>query len=158
MISKDAVEAFLFEEAALADAHRYADWLALWAEDAFYWIPCNEDAEEADPELHVAIVNEDYTRIEDRVRRLQTGFAHAQSPRSRLSRTIGNIRAASREGGLIEARATFHLSEYRRNRMTTYAGHTLHWLRPQEDSFRIVRKEVHLINNDDYLPVMTFIM
>ena len=25
------------------DEHRYKEWLALWAEDGVYWVPCNDD-------------------------------------------------------------------------------------------------------------------
>jgi len=33
------VEQFLYEEAALLDARRYRDWLALIADDVHYWMP-----------------------------------------------------------------------------------------------------------------------
>ena len=34
-----AVEQFLYREARLADEQRLEDWLALWDEDALYWVP-----------------------------------------------------------------------------------------------------------------------
>ena len=35
------IEAFLYREARLADENRYDEWLALWTDDARYWIPSN---------------------------------------------------------------------------------------------------------------------
>ena len=34
-----AVEAFLYKEARFADEARYADWEALWTDEAVYWVP-----------------------------------------------------------------------------------------------------------------------
>src|SRR5262249_52324659 len=39
MVRQHEVEQFLYDEAALLDAHRYEDWLALFAEDATYFVP-----------------------------------------------------------------------------------------------------------------------
>jgi 3-phenylpropionate/cinnamic acid dioxygenase small subunit len=156
--TREQVETFLFEEADIADSHRYEDWLALWADDAFYWIPANDEYGAADPDLHVAIIHENYTKLEDRIRRLGSGYAHVQSPRSRISRVIGNIRMRAREDGLTEVHSTFSLTEFRRQKFAFYAGRQVHWLRPHEKSFLIVRKEVHLINNDGFMGNMTFLL
>ena len=37
-IERSAVESFLYREARLMDAHRYDEWLALWDDDATYWV------------------------------------------------------------------------------------------------------------------------
>ena len=36
---KSEAEAFLIAEARLLDAGRFDEWLALFAEDGFYWVP-----------------------------------------------------------------------------------------------------------------------
>jgi 3-phenylpropionate/cinnamic acid dioxygenase small subunit len=150
------VEAFLFEEADAADRHAYREWLALWAEDGCYWLPCNDD--DADPATHVALIYETYAGLEDRVRRLSTGYAHTQSPATRLVRVIGNIRVAGIDNGLVEAKSVFNLTAFRRNVMETFAARVVHHLRPAGDSFRIVRKTVYLVNNDGYMNNMTFLI
>ena len=38
-----AVVEFLHREARLADEARYAEWLALWTDDAVYWVPATTD-------------------------------------------------------------------------------------------------------------------
>jgi 3-phenylpropionate/cinnamic acid dioxygenase small subunit len=32
---------FIYREARLMDEHRYDEWLALWTDDAVYWVPSN---------------------------------------------------------------------------------------------------------------------
>ncbi len=49
-----AVTAFLYREAVLMDEGRYAEWFALWTEDALYWVPCNDD--DIDPKRRVSII------------------------------------------------------------------------------------------------------
>ena len=153
---KERVEAFLFEEAEIADRHAYCAWLALWAEDGRYWLPCNDD--DADPANHVALVYESYSGLEDRVRRLSSGHAHTQSPPTRLVRVVGNIRVAAIGDGLVEAKSVSNITGFRRNVMETTAAHVVHHLRPVGDSFRIVRKTVYLVNNDGYMNNITFLI
>ncbi|MFW3895173.1 aromatic-ring-hydroxylating dioxygenase subunit beta [Pseudomonas bharatica] len=153
---KERVEAFLFEEAELADQHAYPQWLALWAEDCQYWIPCNDD--DADPQTHVALVYEAYSGIEDRVRRLMTGYAHTQSPRTRTLRVVANVRATLRDDGLVEARSVFNITAFRRDIIETLAARVVHHLRPEGENFRIVRKTVYLVNNDGYMSNITYLI
>src|SRR5438445_7077305 len=101
-IDRHKVETFLYREARLMDEHAYDEWLALWTEDALYWVPCNED--DYDPERHVSIVYENRARLEDRIQRLKSGAAYAQDPKSRLSRVVGNVEIEARGGGVRDAR------------------------------------------------------
>ena len=39
MLLQYEIEKFLYEEAALLDGRKYADWLELFAEDVRYWMP-----------------------------------------------------------------------------------------------------------------------
>lgn len=153
---REQVADFIFGEAELADAHRYEDWLALWAQDAFYWLPCNED--DIDPDMHVALIHEDRIGLEDRVRRLASGFAHTQQPCSRISRVISNVRCSEIENGLVEVRSVFNLTSFRRHKFEIFAGRQVHLVRPVADSFQIVRKTVYLVNNDGYMSNMTFLL
>ena len=89
MLDHHDVEQFLYREARLMDTHAYADWLALWAREAHYWIPCNAD--DVDVSRHVSLVNEDRAGLEDRIRRLQSGAHYAQDPVSRLARVVSNV-------------------------------------------------------------------
>ena len=61
-VDRHKIESFLYREARLMDEHAYDEWLALWTDDALYWVPCNED--DFDPERHVSIVYENKARLE----------------------------------------------------------------------------------------------
>jgi 3-phenylpropionate/cinnamic acid dioxygenase small subunit len=152
----ERVQAFLYQEADLADRHAYSNWLALWAEDAIYWIPCNDD--DADPETHVALIYERRAGLEDRIRRLSSGYAHAQNPKTRLSRVVANIRAIELPDGLVEVRSVCNITAFRRQTIETLAARVVHRLRADNEGFRIVSKTVYLVNNDGYIGNMTFLI
>jgi 3-phenylpropionate/cinnamic acid dioxygenase small subunit len=155
-VDRHKVEAFLYHEARLMDEHAYDEWLALWTADALYWIPCNED--DFDPERHVSIVYENRARLEDRIRRLTSGAAYAQDPKSRLSRVVGNVEIEDTGDREVIARSTFNLTAMRRSRIDIFAGRSIHKLRADGDSFKIAYKKVLLINNDAVINNLTFLI
>jgi benzoate/toluate 1,2-dioxygenase beta subunit len=155
-VDRHQVEDFLYREARLMDQHAYDEWFALWADDALYWVPCNED--DIDPERHVSIVYENKRGLEDRIARLKSGAAYAQDPKSRLSRVISNVEIESGNEGDVIVNSTFNVTALRRRRMDTFAGRAIHKLRPNGDSFKIVSKKVLLINNDVVINNMTFLI
>ena len=150
------VEDFLYREARLMDEHAYDEWLALWTEDALYWVPCNED--DFDPERHVSIVYENRLRLEDRIARLKSGAAYAQDPRSRLSRVVSNVEVEKSNGKEVVVHSTFNLTALRRNRMDVFAGRAIHKLRPEGDGFKIAFKKVILVTNDVVIRNLTFLI
>ena len=88
----------LYQEAELLDEGRYREWLALLAEDVRYQVPVRVTKERG-PEGGVSGVmggmfhlDEDYTSLEMRVARLETGFAWAEDPPSRLRHFVTNVR------------------------------------------------------------------
>ena len=155
-VDRHKVENFLYREARLMDEHAYDEWLALWTDDALYWVPCNED--DIDPERHVSIVYENRARLEDRIARLKSGAAYAQDPKSRLSRVVSNVEIEDENDTEAIVRSTFNVTALRRGRMDIFAGRVIHKLRPQGDSFRIAYKKVLLINNDVVIHNLTFLI
>jgi len=155
-VGRYKVENFLYREARLMDEHAYDEWLALWTDDALYWVPCNED--DFDPERHVSIVYENKARLEDRIARLKSGAAYAQDPKSRLSRIVSNVEIEDGNATEVIVRSTFNVTALRRDRMDIFAGRAIHRLRPQGDSFKIAYKKVLLINNDMVIHNLTFLI
>jgi len=155
-VLRGAVEDFLYREAQLADAHAYDDWLALWDEEALYHVPCNDD--DADPDLHVTLIYEQRRGLEDRITRLKSGFAHAQDPRSRLSRIVSNVRISVRDDGLLEVNSICQILAFRLGRQDLFGGRVVHVLRPWGEDYRIRRKTVYLTNNDGVINNLTFIV
>ena len=83
------IETFLVHEARLLDERRYEDWLALFTEDGWYWVPVEEG--QASPKETVSLIYDDRRLLETRVRRLTQTKLHAQEPKSRTSRIVTNV-------------------------------------------------------------------
>ena len=150
-------EQFLYREAELADAHRYEDWLALWAKDLVYWVPANSD--DVDPRRQVSLIYDNRTRLEDRLFRLGTPFAHAQRPRSKLLRTVSNIELIDYDparGGKVQSR--FVIGELRREQESFWMGRALHVLVREGDRLLMKEKHVFLLKNGASIGNLTFLL
>jgi 3-phenylpropionate/cinnamic acid dioxygenase small subunit len=155
-VDRQPVEQFLYYEAQLMDEHRFDEWLALWTEAALYWVPSNRD--ELDPKREVSLIYDDWVRLQLRISRLKSGFAHAQEPKSRLRRLISNIVVEEAERGEIIAYSNFLLAELRRGKQDLFAGRTIHRLSPHDVSFKLMSKKVLLVNNDEPIDNLTFLI
>jgi 3-phenylpropionate/cinnamic acid dioxygenase small subunit len=156
MIAETQIHQLLYREACLMDEHRYADWLALWSEDGIYWVPCNGEGKNPDDE--VAIIYDSYERLKDRIARLESGTVIAQSPQSAMRRLISNIEVGVAEGGVATVLSNFMLIEARAGQQFLWAGRSTHKLRQTNGTLQIVFKKVVLVNNDQELPPMQFLL
>jgi 3-phenylpropionate/cinnamic acid dioxygenase small subunit len=150
-----AVADFLYLEAELIDTRRLDEWVALWNDDAVYWIPQGDDP---DPSRTVTIVYDDHRRIVERVLRLNSGFAYSQDPPSRTTHLVGNVRVAGDAEGRIQVTSSLIVAEMRRNTQNLYAGRVEHGLTQDGDGFKISRKVVRLVNSDVPLGNVTFLI
>ncbi len=151
------IEQFLYREARLADEGDYDGWEALWTDDGVYWIPANGD--DIDPTTQMSIVFDNRSRISLRVRQLKHDKRHAQNPRSRLRRIVGNVELL--EGGDAEGDtvvgANFIVFESRERGTTIWGGRTEYRLRRVDDQWRMARKKVMLVDNDRPLSTLAFL-
>lgn len=153
------VEQFLYLEARLADENRYDEWLALWAEDEVrYWAPLSDD--DADPRRHLSLIHDNRALLEERVYRLGHTPAHAQSPPSRMHRTVSNVVVEEHDPrqGMLQATSVFMIFEVRRGVGTLYSGRAVHRLQTSSSGFRIKSKKVMLTLNDEPLGNLTFLL
>ena len=143
-VRREDVEALFFEEAALLDAWRLDDWLALLTEDARYLVPPN-DVPDGDPRNTLFTIADDIRRIHGRVKRLKSADAHAERPRSRTRRLVSNIRIVERGESELVAEANFIVYRFRRNaRVGEYVGCYRYRLRPTADGLRIAERRAIL--------------
>ena len=141
-IQRAEIEEFLYEEAALLDAWRLDDWLALLADDATYRVPSN-DAPQADPARALFTIADDMHRLRGRVTRLKDPHAHAEFPPSRTRRLISNVRIVKRQPLLVEANFIVH--RFRANEsVRQYVGRYRYELLVNEGKIRIRRREAIL--------------
>lgn len=151
-IDRTAVEAFLYREARLLDDGRFEDWLALFDEDGFYWIPGLPG--QTDRLGAISLVHEDRTVLRMRVRRLSHPRAWSLMPLPRSAHLLGNIGIAPAEDGTIEAVASLQVALYRDGDRTRYDGRQTMRLRPNGGDFRIALKRIDLIDCDGVQGVM----
>lgn len=151
-----AVEQFVYREARLCDEHRYAEWESLWTDDATYWVPANGD--DTDPTRQMSVLFDNRARIATRIRQLESGHRHAQSPPSRLSRIVGNVEIVGDDGTDVRVSSAFVLHESRARGLTTWAGRVDHVLRRDAGGLRMVAKTVRLVDNDQPLSTLAFLI
>jgi benzoate/toluate 1,2-dioxygenase subunit beta len=155
-----AVVEFLYREARLADEARYAEWLALWTDDAVYWVPATTDPA-ADPNQHLSHIYDNRGRLETRIKLLQTGHRYSQEPASSMRRLISNIEVAPAENDELVAESNFALAELAvqaRREMHWWVGRAKHRLRRAGGELRICRKTVVLVNAAEPLPNLSFLI
>jgi 3-phenylpropionate/cinnamic acid dioxygenase small subunit len=153
------IEQFLFREAQLLDEARFEEWLKLFTDTAWYWVPVSPD--QPDPFEMVSIIYDDRRLLETRVRRLLNANIHAEEPRTRTSRIVGNIIAEDEpaddaaDGADIVVSSRFQMAEFRRDRQRIFAGSLRHGLVTGGEGFRIAWKRVDLVNCDGMLDGIT---
>jgi p-cumate 2,3-dioxygenase subunit beta len=166
MIARAEAEDFLYHEAALLDAWKLDEWLALLTEDARYHVPSN-DAREGDPATTLFLIADDMARIRGRVARLKDTQAHAEFPHSRTRRLITNVRIAgpsprpSPKGeGAYVVESNFCVYRFRRDeRISAFVGRYRHCLRRVDGGLRIALREAILDSEElGSLGALTFIL
>jgi 3-phenylpropionate/cinnamic acid dioxygenase small subunit len=156
-LTRVEVEQFLFLEARLADESDYDGWEALWTDDAIYWVPAGRA--DADPGTAVSVIFDNRSRIATRLNQLRTGKRYAQSPVSNLRRLISNVEVLGQtEGGDTEVGANFLLLESRARGLQLWGGRTTYRLRRVDGGLRLAYKKVVLVNLDEPLPTLGFLI
>lgn len=149
-ISLADAAAFIWAEADLLDRHDYAAWLTLWTETGRYVIPIDQD-EDTDPADALNIAYDDAEMRHARVKRLRSGFAMSSAPAARTARTVSRFVIVKDDAESVEVRAVQHIAEHKFERTRILAADVLYRLVQTEAGLRLDRKEVRLINSDDPL-------
>lgn len=144
--------ALLYREARALDRRAWADWLALYAEDAVYWVPAwrSEDEHTADPDTELSLIFHDARRgLDERVARVTSGKSVTAMPLPRTTHFVGNVTAAFAGDGYIEAEAAFQVQVYEPRSERQYANFGRYELRlaPAVAGWCIARKVVRLQND-----------
>jgi 3-phenylpropionate/cinnamic acid dioxygenase small subunit len=142
------IQLFLFHEARLLDTQRYEEWLALFTDDATYWVPLEQN--QTDPYQTSSIIHDDRTLLELRVKQARHPRAHARLPLTRTVHQVGNIVV---QEGKDETRvnSTLQLIEFRNEKQRLYGALVEHRLRRENGSFKIAHKRVDLVSSEGEL-------
>jgi biphenyl 2,3-dioxygenase beta subunit len=146
-----AVEQFLYAEAALLDARRYRDWLALLDPAIRYWMPIRRTVTQGDIDREftkpgdMAFFDDDFELLEMRVKKLEAGSAWSEDPPSRSRHFVTNVRITEVEGDDVTVEACFCLYRTRlASEVDTWTGRRVDVLRRHGESFRIARRHLFL--------------
>jgi 3-phenylpropionate/cinnamic acid dioxygenase small subunit len=145
----------VIQEAALIDARRFDEWLALFADDCRYWIPLQGDAQHEDAQ-HNALADEDKLLLTLRVERLKNPRAHSQHPPSRCQHVLQQPRIVQADlaTGRCELHTPFIYVESRGEQQLMLAGVARHRLVRRGDVWQIALKRVDLLNAGAALPAI----
>ena len=147
-VTRAEVEDFLFHEAALLDEWRLNEWQELLTDDAHYLVPPNDDLD-GDYKSSLFIIADDRERIRQRIIRVLDPNCHAEYPKSRTQRLIGNVRILSQEGDHVEVAANYICYRYRRyERVGQYVGNIRYKLVRKGESFLIREKKIVIQANE----------
>jgi 3-phenylpropionate/cinnamic acid dioxygenase small subunit len=145
-----SVEEFLYEEAALLDQGRLDEWLALFTDDATYWVPL--EANQADPFTTCSHIYDDRRLLELRVRQTRHPRAHGRVPAPRTVHQVSNVRVVADDGHAMTVTSALVMFEYRLERQRLWAALVEHRLRRTDGGLRIAAKRIDLINSESELP------
>ncbi len=142
-----AAEQFLYRQAELLDEKQWDEWLALFTDDGFYWMPAEEDQTEGDGQPNIFWEDQDLMLM--RVARNEHPHAHSQAPHNRLCHVVSNVLVESEEpNGDLIVRSRFHCAEYLRYEVRNFTGKYRHYLRKTDDGFKIAVQRVDLVNRE----------
>ena len=141
------VAQFLYGEALLLDERRWDEWLALYKEDAVFWVPSYTMRGEpvSDPKLSINLIYiTSRAGLEDRIYRIRTGASEASVQMPRTCHQISNVTAeASGDGGEVTAGANFMVASWSHRRGQEFrSGRYEYRLRREGGGFLIAYKKV----------------
>jgi len=145
------VEQFLYAEAALLDARRYREWLALLADDIHYWMPIRRTVTQSDIDREftkpgdMAYFDDDRELLEMRVKKLEAGSAWSEDPPSRSRHFVSNVRVLEVAGDEVTVELAFHLLRTRLNsEISGWFGRREDVLRRSGEGLLIARRGIFL--------------
>ena len=121
------VERFLYRQAELLDEKLIEDWMALFSDDGWYWMPAEADQVEGDGQPNI----------------------FWQAPHNRLCHVVSNVIIESENAdGDIIVRSRFQCAEYLRYEVRNFSGKYRHLLKKTRAGYKIALQRVDLVNRE----------
>jgi 3-phenylpropionate/cinnamic acid dioxygenase small subunit len=108
-----SITQFYSREARYLDDLEFDKWVGLLAEDLRYWMPIvsNRIGRGIGSELtergHLAHFEDDYVSMSNRVKRLATGRAWAETPPGRTNHMVSNVEIVGKENKMVQVTSKF---------------------------------------------------
>lgn len=140
------IEQFIFREVRLLDERRFEDWMTLFTDDGYYWVPTRHG--QASPQEAASLFFDDRNTMRARVTRLAHPDTHIQAPESRTVHIVSNVEVApgAPADDAVTVHAAFLMAEYRVGEPRQYAGRYEYRLRRDAAGYRIAMKKAVLVN------------
>jgi p-cumate 2,3-dioxygenase subunit beta len=139
---REMVEEYLYQEAALLDAWRLDEWLALFTADGRYLVPTT-DLPDGDPQKDLVFIDDDMVRLRARVERLKSRHGHREYPSSRTRRFITNIRIKAGDSEIVVT-SSFLVYRFRMGESSPYVGWYEHTLKRVNGELKIHHRKAVL--------------
>ena len=150
------VTAYIWAEGDMLDQGEFDIWLSLWSEQGTYIIPIDPKEEDFDNTLNYAY--DDHHMRQLRIQRLTGGESISTSPQPRTVRTLSRFRVLFESDEKVTVRCAQNLREFRKDSLKHYSADIVYELERVSDTFMIQRKLIRLINADDALAGIGYIL
>lgn len=154
-----AAHELLAREAGHLDAQAWDDWLALYTEDASFWMPAwtDEHRLSASPDRELSLMYcSARAGLEDRVWRVRSGLSAASEPLPRTCHQVTNSLVELLDGRpdalRVSSSWSCHVLRLKSRSQHLFFGRCEHRLRLEQGQWRIAGKTVVLMN--DVIPTM----
>jgi 3-phenylpropionate/cinnamic acid dioxygenase small subunit len=136
----------------LLDENRFDEWVALLSKDVAYHVPVRTVTKDGEGEYDTGAfrVSDNLAVIEARIRRLRTGCAWAEEPRSRVVRCVGSVTVdeVRPDGHLVSKSAVIlHRQRAQNEAPDLMAYRRVDELALEGDSFRICKRLILMTDN-----------
>ena len=145
---------FYTDEAWLLDDRKFKEWLNIFTDDLFYFMPRRKNVYRKDLAREItkygdlAIMEESKQDLEMRVQRLDTGMAWAEDPPSRTRHIIANLVVEPLENGEVKTRTAFLLyKSHLETDQDLYAGMREDLLRQVDGAWKVCKRTIVLDAN-----------
>ncbi|WP_367107023.1 aromatic-ring-hydroxylating dioxygenase subunit beta [uncultured Psychrobacter sp.] len=150
------VAAFIDFENDLLDAQQYDEWLTLWQPEGMYIVPIDLENDDYVNQLNYAYDNAAMRRM--RVARLSSGESISVEANGGTIRLTSRLRVVEADSDMVKARCALLINESRLGNNQQFVGNVEYQLVPNGESFTIQQKIVKLINAEDYLRAISYIL
>ena len=150
MLSYDAIQAFLYQEARAQAEKRWADWLACYADDVDYFMPSwdDDDTLTTDPHNEVSLIYYPSKQgLEDRVFRIETDRSSASTPDTRYNRAISNVEILAQDETRVDLCYNWTTHSFRYDIVDVYFG-TARYLLDVSGAKPLIKKKYVVMKND----------
>jgi 3-phenylpropionate/cinnamic acid dioxygenase small subunit len=143
---------FVYLESRLIDDRRFDEWYALYADDAFYWVPLVPG--QADGENHTSLMYEDKLLLKLRIERFGNPRSYSLHPQVRCLHVLQRpeLEVSDPAGNRWVLRTNLVYVETQGDTQQVYAVVTRLTVSVIDGALRIRLKRVDLLNCDAPLP------